>query len=220
VLLEPQAHVYSSKTDHELLVLAADPGSLLETAQRALADELRRRNLVVSNRVDIDGDAIPHSLSSCTAYLVRAKWVGLWLLNTLIATLGVAITAGFFTYSSREFVSRAARIDFVLTPYYPVPILVGLVVGYLSYLRFRGSYRYWAWILPAAYMLYPLVDWKSSNQTTWSEALIHFFGSVPYPQNRDQLGTSTWLYLSIAYSVGALLQRLAQKRLKFRQSTQ
>ena len=104
MLLEPQAHIYSSKTDDELLVLAADPGSLLETAQRALADELRRRNLVVSNRVDI-GDAIPDSLSSCTAYLVRAKWVGLWLLNTLIATLGVAITAGFFTYSSREFVS-------------------------------------------------------------------------------------------------------------------
>lgn len=76
MLLEPQAHIYSSKTDDELLVLAADPGSLLETAQRALADELRRRNLVVSNRVDIDGDAIPHSLSSCTAYLVRAKWVG------------------------------------------------------------------------------------------------------------------------------------------------
>jgi hypothetical protein len=167
----------------------------------------------VSDRVEASGDG------SLAVFLVRAKWIGLWLLNTLIATLGVAMTVGFFTYSTQEFVSGAARIHFVKTPYYPFPIFVGLVVGYFSYLRFHGSYRYWVWILPAAGMLYPLVDWKSANQTTWSQALIHFFGSVPYPQNRDQLDTSMPLYMSMAYSIGAVVQRLAQKTLNIHQST-
>jgi hypothetical protein len=214
VYSESLAQRYSSKTDDELLRLAADSNSLLEEAQHALADELRRRNLVGRPVPDIahsDTDQIAHLSANSSAY--RAKWVGLWLLNTLIATLGIAINVGFFTYSTHAFVSRATRIYFVETPYYPFPILVGLVVGYLSYLRFRGSYRYWVWILPAVYMLYPLADWKSSNQTTWSKALIHFFGFVPFPQNRDQLGTSVWLYMALAYSVGALVQGfVAEKR--------
>ena len=37
--------VYSSKTDEELQVLAADADSLIEEARHALRDEFRRRNL-------------------------------------------------------------------------------------------------------------------------------------------------------------------------------
>lgn len=140
-----------------------------------------------------------------------AKWVGLWLFNTLIATLGVAINVGLLTYSTQAFTSRAVRIQFVQTPYYPVPILVGVAVGFFSYLRFRGSYRYWVWILPALLMLYSLANWRSSNQAGWSEAVIHFLGPLPYPQNRDQLETSLLLYMSLAYSLGAFAQGLISK---------
>ena len=38
--------LYSSKTDDELLALAANLDSLVEDARPILADELRRRNLV------------------------------------------------------------------------------------------------------------------------------------------------------------------------------
>ena len=37
--------LYAAKTDGELLSLAADENSLVESARRALADEVRRRNL-------------------------------------------------------------------------------------------------------------------------------------------------------------------------------
>ena len=208
--------LYSSKTDDELLALAADPDSLVKEAQAALTDELRRRQLLLQpepERVEFHAKAISLSSANSAVYSTRAKWVGLWLLNTLIGTVGVAINVGLFTYSSQAFVSRATRIHFVLTPYYLFPLLVGFAVGYLSYLQFRGSYRYWVWILPAAYVLYSLLAWKASNQGTWSDALTHFFGPVPYPQNRDQLDTSTWLYMAMAYSLGALTQRLIQKML-------
>lgn len=205
------AQIYSSKTDDELLALAADPDSLVGEALATLTEELRRRKLPLQSEpdsVDFLAEATPHSSANR-----RAEWVGLWLLNTIIGTVGVAIYVGLFTYSSQAFVSRATRIHFVLTPYYLFPILAGLVVGYFSYLRFRGSYRYWIWVLPAAYVFYSLLNWKASNQGAWSEALTHFFGYVPYPQNRDQLDTSTWLYMAMAYSLGALTQRLAQKML-------
>lgn len=39
--------LYSSKTDDELLALAANLDSLVEEARPVLADELHRRNLVV-----------------------------------------------------------------------------------------------------------------------------------------------------------------------------
>jgi hypothetical protein len=217
------AQIYSSKTDDELLVLAADPDALVEEALATLRDELRRRKLPLQpgqNSVESHAEAISHTSANSAAYAARAKWVGLWLLNTLIGTVGVAINVGFFTYSSQAFVSRATRIHFVQTPYYPVPILAGLVVGYLSYLRFRGSYRFWVWVLPAAYVCYSLLDWKASNQRTWLEALTHFFGYLPYPQNRDQLDTSTWLYMAMAYSLGALVQRLVQKTFNVRRPSQ
>jgi hypothetical protein len=210
------AQLYSSKTDDELLALAANRDSLAQEALATLADELRRRKLPLQSeplRDEFHPEAISHLSASGAVYPARAKWVGLWVLNTLIGTLGVAITVGFFTYSSQAFVSRATRIHFVLTPYYLFPILIGLAAGYLSYLRFRGSYRYWVWILPAAYVLYSLLGWKASNQGTWSDALTHYFGSVPYPQNRDQLETSMWLYVAMAYSLGALTQRFVQKML-------
>ena len=40
--------LYSSKTDDELLALAADLDSLVDEARPVLADELRRRNLTSS----------------------------------------------------------------------------------------------------------------------------------------------------------------------------
>jgi hypothetical protein len=88
----------------------------------------------------------------------------------------VAITAGLLTYSTRSLTTRATRIHLVSTPYYPVPIAVGFVVGYFTYTRFKGLYSYWAWLGPAILVLVSLLAWKSANQVSWLEATAHFFG--------------------------------------------
>jgi hypothetical protein len=206
---------YSLKTDDELLVLATQQAGLTEDAKSALADELRRRNLPESAPTLRD---VPASAILAERALVSAKWFGLWLLNTLIATFGVAMTIGFFTYSSQQFVSQAARMRFmarfIYTPYSPILIITALVIGYLSYKTFRGSYRYWVWVLPAADVVRSLLGWKESNQASWSNSLSHFFGFLPYPENGDQLDSTLFLYLSLAYTLGVLVHASVHDRLK------
>ena len=89
--------------------------------------------------------------------------------------------------------------------------MVGLVVGCLSYTRLKGSYRYWAWFAPAVLVLASLMDWKAGSHSAWPAAMSHFFGPVPYPDNRDQLDTSVVLYMAIAYSFGAFVQSKLQE---------
>jgi len=209
--------LYSAKTDDELLVLAAEQAGLTEGAKSVLADELRRRSLKDGVLTICDESALATS-SPADRALVSLKWLGLWLLNTLIATVGVAMTIGFFTYSSQSFVSRAARMRFVLrfiyTPYSPILIFSALVIGYLSDLTFRGSYRRWVWVLPAADVVHTLLGWKESNQASWSASLTHFFGFLPYPENRDQLDSTAFLYLSLAYTLGVLVHTSMHDRSK------
>jgi len=208
---------YSSKTDDELLVLAAEQAGLTEDAKSALADELRRRDLDENAPAIRDVPAIATS-GPVERALVSVKWLGLWLLNTLVATFGVAMTIGFFTYSSQQFVSRAARmrfmVRFIYTPYSPILIITALVIGYLSYKTFRGSYRYWVWVLPAADVVRSLLNWQESNQASWSNSLSHFFGFLPYPENRDQLDSTLFLYLSLAYTLGVLVHASVHDRPK------
>lgn len=208
---------YSSKTDDELLALVAEQADLTEDAKSVLADELRRRNLEENPQATRYVPAIATSTPVERA-LVSAKWLGLWLLNTLIATVGVIMTIGFFAYSSQQIVSRAARmrfmVKFIYTPYYPILIVTALVIGYFSYKTFRGSYRYWVWILPAVYVIRTLLGWKESNQTSWSNSLWHFFGFMPYPKNRDQLDSTLLLYLALGYTLGVLAHEFVRDRLQ------
>jgi hypothetical protein len=48
MLRDSLVEVYLSKSDDELLSLAADPGSLIEEARPILAEELGRRGLIVA----------------------------------------------------------------------------------------------------------------------------------------------------------------------------
>ncbi len=206
--------VYSSKSDDELLALAEEQASLREEAKQVLADELQRRNL--NGYAPIP--SVTESAESTTfkKVLPRAKWVGLWLVTTLIATLGTAINVGIITYSLRTFVSREARVHFMETfvygSYYPLPILIGVLIGFFSYLRFRGTYRYWVWIIPVLCVLTELVDWKETNQASFADSIVHFSGTLPYPANREQLGSTMFLYMAIAYVVGALIHSLLKDR--------
>lgn len=219
---DPLAQLYSSKTDDELQVLAGEKACLTEEAKSVLADELRRRSLDERTPTACDEPTITTSLLVDRVW-VPVKWLGLWLLNTLIATIGVAMTIGFFTYSSRPFVSRAARMRFVLrflyTPYSPILILSALVVGYLSYRTFRGSYRYWVWVVPAADVVHSLLNWKASNRASWSNSLAHFFGFLPFPENRDQVDSTLFLYLALAYTLGVFVHASVQDRLKIDRRT-
>jgi hypothetical protein len=201
------SRLYSSKTDEELLALAADQDALTEDARSALAEELERRNLAIESSVSTDNETAAVAPSdSPSIFVLRAKWVGLWLLNTLIATIGVGFTEGLVTESIRPFTTLATRIRLTWTPYYPLPVIAGLVVGYFTYLCFKGSYRYWAWVAPAALVMDAVVKWRAANQSSWAAAGVHFFGYMPWPASRDQVNSTLFLYMSFCYSFGAFVQ--------------
>jgi hypothetical protein len=150
----------------------------------------------------------------------RAKWVGLWLLASLIATYGALINVGIIIYTLRPLISHAARIHFiqkyVYSSYHPLPILIAMLIGFFSYLRFRGTYRYWVWVFPMFGVLSSLLDWKQSNEASLADSLRHFFGPLTYPANRDQLDSTLFLYMSLAYVLGVLIHAIVQTTLRIR----
>ena len=137
------------------------------------------------------------------------RWLALYALNLLAATFGVALTGGILlNVVLRPFLNHETIRRVSLNPYYPVPILLALMAGTLSYIRFRGSYRYWVWIVPALYLVNSMMTWSAANSTGFSDAAAHFFGNLRYPSNQDQLESTIYLYLATAYSIGALIHKL------------
>jgi predicted permease len=132
----------------------------------------------------------------------------LWLLDTLIATYGVLFALNLTADIWKPLIGETMMIRIVLTPYYPFTLFFALLVGFWGCTRFRGSYRFWVWVLPAAFLLHSLLDWRTTSQSAWSGTLFHFFGFLPYPDNLDQLDTSLLLYVSIAYMLGAWLHSM------------
>jgi len=200
---------YSSKTDGELLVLLADSGSLADEAHPLLIEELRRRNLS-DQRAEIEDLNNAASSPRGAFWLLRAKWVGLWLVNTLNATLGVMVAVGFINYSIRPFAGRGIFFYLTQGPFYPLPIVVGFLAGYFTYRWIRGSYCYWVWILPAVSMIVAMMYWKASKQATWIRTLDYFFfRRLPFPEASLQLATTGIFLMSLTYSMAALARAAA-----------
>jgi hypothetical protein len=203
---------YALKTDGELLGLAAERPSLTEEAKQILTKELSRRNLEEAT-LSSSQPTPDHSF-----YLKPvARWTALWLLHSFIATFGSLINVGIITYFFREFLNRTTMWNLTQTFIYryPFPILVALALGFFSYMRSRGSYRYWVWVLPAIGLIFAIASWKQSRDTTWSTSLKHFIEPVPFPDYRDQLASTVLLYMSLAYALGAWCHQVVDSRLRF-----
>jgi hypothetical protein len=81
------AQFYSSKTDDELLTLAADPYSLTEEARKILGEELRRRKLV--RPAPIPKHGVPGDWGTVPGRIFRR--VGAFCLNLVAAIFGTAL---------------------------------------------------------------------------------------------------------------------------------
>ena len=138
------------------------------------------------------------------------RWISLYLLDLLASTLGIVALTGFFLNvilkPIEPLVGHAKLFAVARGPYYLFPIILALVAGYASNLRFKGNHRYWVWVLPALYLAINLTLWKGSNVAAhnWQTALHHFFAGEP-PYFPEQ-GIIVPLYTSAAYSMGAMLE--------------
>jgi hypothetical protein len=116
VQLDTLAQVYASKSDQELLALAADPNSLVEEARVVLEGEMRRRNLVAGQQLEAEEEVVLEPSSS----LAKSRFA--------TSLLRLALVALFLT-----FVFKVAGI----------PLKVSLL-GTLALFLLRLAFGWWS----------------------------------------------------------------------------
>jgi len=173
--------LYASKTDEELLSLAAEKESLTESAWLALTDELLRRRLPVvsapAQKIDpAEAGAQPEERRRSGSRSVL-MWLGLFLVNTLVVYacamhLSTMLVGRWFAWIAPivGFPSGVAPADWYLRHLELVTIIPALIAGYIDPGRFlpatvgkrigewrSGSAGTWAWTVPSAVLIYKML---------------------------------------------------------------
>jgi hypothetical protein len=91
------------------------------------------------------------------------------------------------------------------TPYFPLQLILGLLLGWLIGRHFQHRVMMWIWIIPLAYLLFQIVS---------QFRVSHYFGWSCGPWNHclDQVTYTLPFYVALSYSLGALLARNTPKR--------
>jgi len=102
--------------------------------------------------------------------------------------------------------SHAQLISGANGPGYALPVVLAAIAGYFSYVRFKGDYRFWVWIVPTVYLVTKIILWAPSSvlsDHSWGTTLAHFFVGTPphYPERNVTIP----FYTSLSYTLGALL---------------
>ncbi len=157
----------------------------------------------------------------------RIKAVLVFVMHQFIGSWGVAAAATFLVYFSfeilrplnpRMFTSHNSSWLLTDLPYFPMQIVLGLWSGWSFGRRFQHRAMLWAWILPFAFLCYALLAIPTMTPDfvplilqagVGQSRLSHYFGWGCRPEDRclDQLGITMPFYVSVSYSIGALLAR-------------
>jgi hypothetical protein len=157
----------------------------------------------------------------------RVKSLLVFVFHQFVGTWGIAFLAAFGLFSLFDALPNVANwkptshsVSWVLmeNPFYPVQIVAGLYFGWLLARLFHHRSMLWIWILPLAILIYAFISTPSVSP--WASILTrpnsvqsrfsYYFGWGCKPQVRclDQLMITMPFYVSVAYSLGALLARI------------
>src|SRR5215469_14649546 len=153
---------------------------------------------------------------SPTAKVGASKATFFWtlLMHQFIGTVGVMILAGMLTAIALEIPNPWVRTHTMQTvygilrgsPYFPVQIVVALLLGWLLSDFWEHKSMAWVWVLPYAWLVYDFARLPSVHGMAFQERLSYFFGRcTPGNDCIDQLGVTLPFYVAVAYSLGALL---------------
>jgi hypothetical protein len=161
------AATYSSKTDDELLALAADIDSLFPDARPILESEIRRRNLLVPPKKDISPSTkLQH------ARVVRFfRDVGEFLLNFVIAIIGTAIMES----SLSQRLGHPHSVSEVLTRAWLFGPIIAALLGLFVGRRWFPKTAAWIWLLAAALFAFRALLYKASGASVLNPFWGHFF---------------------------------------------
>jgi hypothetical protein len=152
-------------------------------------------------------------------------------LHQYIGTVGIIILATYLTayvfdlfhFLGKPLPSKTMYWILTGTPYYPVQIGLGLLLGWLIGRRVEHRAMLWVWILPLAYLTYAVIAIPTLvpnlippayqagiGESRWK----HYFGwgcGEVHPCF-DQAAFTVLFYAAAAYSIGALVARKIPKR--------
>jgi hypothetical protein len=152
----------------------------------------------------------------------KARFGAIFLIHQIIAIWVTIRSAPILTASAvnllRLFGFHITRADYYLilvgTPYFPVQIGEGLILGWIlgRYLRHRSML--WVWVLPSIYLCYAIIAIPTLNPDVTPPALqagvgqsrlAHYFGWGCQPTNQcfDQELVTSPAYAAAAYSLAA-----------------
>jgi hypothetical protein len=142
----------------------------------------------------------------------------MFLLDLVSATLGVWFGAKALGDLVLVPIGGAGIVDWaILKPPYPLEIGIGILTGYISRIRWKGSQALWIWLPPTIYLAAGIIL-RVQLGFHLREAVVHFFRQDCYPLCDDQYERTVPLYTTIAYSLGALTyfrhQRFSANRQK------
>ena len=135
---------------------------------------------------------------------------GLWWalpFHQLLSTLGTGVLAGFLAFSILP--PSRARWLLTATPYFPIQIALGFLIGFTLPRFLRHWLMEWMWLLPfvilsTSFVLTPL---------PLVGRFEHYFGWSCRPELRCfvQLGVTLPFYAATSYSLGAFARRKIQE---------
>ena len=141
---EPLAEIYSSKSDDELIALAADADALVDEARPVLVDELLRRNITVKPPATERGT--PQNNSRVVTLL---RLVGAYVLNLVIAIFGTAIVESSI-WSAWSRIGRAHSIAGIEAKAWFLSLTIAALLGFFIGRR-SATTAIWVWIVPVAF---------------------------------------------------------------------
>lgn len=129
-------------------------------------------------------------------------------LHQLLSIVGVPALSAVLLFAVTS--PSRARWTLTETPFFPVQILVALVLATVLQRILRHRTMEWVWVLPLLVLGVSFVV----SPFPFSTRLNRYFGSGCRPELRCfiQLAITLPLYSSIAYSLGAFLSRKLQRR--------
>jgi hypothetical protein len=91
------------------------------------------------------------------------------------------------------------------TPYFPIQITLGSLLGWLIGRHFQHRVMMWIWVIPLARLLLEMISrFNVSNYFGW--------GCGPWNRCLDQVIYTLPFYVALSYSLGSLLARITPER--------
>jgi hypothetical protein len=138
--------------------------------------------------------------------LRECRGTGSFLFHLLIATIGTVLLSGFVAFLLEHFLNRDVVSLIALGPFFLLPIISGLVLGYFLAPVFPSRGIRWIWAVPAFFLILNIMR-SFSNSYERKNVWVNEFG----PQSRctaclDETFLTAPLIGCIGYAAGARIR--------------